>query len=261
MSNAEATKALSNRRPAMATGNRLAGPARDLLLFELRPVQLACKPTDEVPVIVFAWERAIPFLTWTIVPYRSTHVFFALSFYVCRNRVELDSHSKRLLMAQVIAVACFIVFPLRVSFARPQIAGAFEFLFDALHMLDLPFNQAPSLHVATMTILFDLYMRALPRWSLPAFAVWSLIVIGSVMTTYQHHFIDVPTGFLLGLLCVWMWPRQGGQEFRPAHARPRPLDGRVDGGHHLSFPSERSLIDWLPWARPKTPRRGSSTPR
>ena len=77
-------------------------------------------------------------------------------------------------------------------------------------MLDLPFNQAPSLHVATMTILFDLYMRAVPRWSLPLFAVWSLIVIGSVMTTYQHHFIDVPTGFLLGLACVWLWPRQGG---------------------------------------------------
>lgn len=164
----------------------------------------------EVPVIVFGWERAIPFVTWTIVPYWSTHVFFALSFYVCRSRLELDSHAKRLLTAQVIAVGCFIAFPLRVSFAKPPIDGAFGFMFDALRLLDLPFNQAPSLHVATMTILFDLYMRALPRWSLPAFAAWSLIAVGSVMTTYQHHFIDVPTGFLLGLACVWMWPRHGG---------------------------------------------------
>jgi hypothetical protein len=30
------------------------------------------------------------------------------------------------------------------------------------------------------------------------------------MTTYQHHFIDIPTGFLLGLLCLWLWPREGG---------------------------------------------------
>jgi membrane-associated phospholipid phosphatase len=210
MSNAEATKALSieDRPWRRATGWLVLLATFFYLSYGLSN-WLASQRT-EVPVIVFAWERAIPFLTWTIVPYWSTHVFFALSFYVCRNRVELDSHSKRLLMAQVIAVACFIVFPLRVSFARPQVAGAFELLFDALRMLDLPFNQAPSLHVATMTILFDLYMRALPRWSLPAFAVWSLIVIGSVMTTYQHHFIDVPTGFLLGLVCVWMWPRQGG---------------------------------------------------
>ena len=28
-----------------------------------------------------------------------------------------------------------------------------------------------------------------------------------------------------------------------------------------SLPSERSLIDWPAWARPKTPRRGSSAPR
>jgi hypothetical protein len=27
------------------------------------------------------------------------------------------------------------------------------------------------------------------------------------------------------------------------------------------FPSERSLIDWAAWARPKTPRRGSNAPR
>jgi hypothetical protein len=28
-----------------------------------------------------------------------------------------------------------------------------------------------------------------------------------------------------------------------------------------ALPSERSLIDWPSWARPKTPRRGSSVPR
>jgi membrane-associated phospholipid phosphatase len=110
----------------------------------------------------------------------------------------------------VIAVGCFIAFPLRVSFSRPAIDGAFGWMFDALRLLDQPFNQAPSLHVATMTILYDLYARVLPRWALPFFALWTLIVVASVMTTYQHHFIDMPTGFLLGLLCVWMWPREGG---------------------------------------------------
>ena len=83
-------------------------------------------------------------------------------------------------------------------------------LFDALGRLDMPFNQAPSLHIATTTILFDLYSRTLPRWTLPATILWSLLVGASVLTTYQHHFIDVPTGFLLGLLCVWMWPPEGG---------------------------------------------------
>jgi membrane-associated phospholipid phosphatase len=164
----------------------------------------------DVPAIVFTWEHGIPFLAWTIIPYWSTHVLFALSFYVCRNRAELDTHARRLLTAQAIAVACFVAFPLRISFARPQTTGEFGLLFDALGRLDMPFNQAPSLHIATTTILFDLYSRTLPRWTLPATILWSLLVGASVLTTYQHHFIDVPTGFLLGLLCVWMWPPEGG---------------------------------------------------
>ena len=170
----------------------------------------------DVPALVFAWEHGIPFLAWTIIPYWSTHVLFAVSFYVCRNRAELDNHAKRLLAAQVIAVACFIVFPLRISFARPQTTGEFGFLFDLLATLDMPFNQAPSLHIATTIILFDLFSRTLPRWPLPATIAWSLLVSASVLTTYQHHFIDVPTGFLLGLLCVWMWPPAG--DSRLAHS-------------------------------------------
>jgi membrane-associated phospholipid phosphatase len=164
----------------------------------------------DVPAIVFDWEHGIPFLTWTIIPYLGTHVFFALSFYVCRNRVELDSHARRLLTAQLVAVACFIIFPLRLTFSRPQTMGEFGLLFDLLHVFDMPFNQAPSLHIATTTILFDLYSRVLPRWTLPVTAMAALLVGASVLTTYQHHFIDVPTGFLLGLLCVWMWSLEGG---------------------------------------------------
>jgi membrane-associated phospholipid phosphatase len=174
----------------------------------------------DVPAIVFAWEHGIPFLAWTIIPYLGTHVLFALSFYVCRNRVELDSHARRLLTAQVIAVVCFIVFPLRISFARPQTTAEFGLLFDTLGILDMPFNQAPSLHIATTIILFDLYSRTLPRWTLPVTIVCALLVGASVLTTYQHHFIDVPTGVLLGLLSVWMWPPEGGNRLTSALRAP-----------------------------------------
>jgi hypothetical protein len=35
---------------------------------------------------------------------------------------------------------------------------------------------------------------------------WSALIGVSVLTTYQRHFFDVPTGALLGLFCVRLWP-------------------------------------------------------
>jgi len=133
----------------------------------------------EVPAIVFAWEHAIPFLPWTIVPYWTIDLFYALSLFVCASRSELDTHAKRLLTAQVIAIASFLLFPLRFTFDRPETGGVFGDLFRVLAAFDQPFNQAPSLHIALIGV--------------------------SVLTTWQHHFIDLPTGALLGFFCLWLW--------------------------------------------------------
>jgi protein-tyrosine phosphatase/membrane-associated phospholipid phosphatase len=161
-----------------------------------------------VPALAFGWERDIPFLAWTIVPYWSIDLLYGLSLFMCVSRGELDTHAKRLLTAQVIAVACFVAFPYRFSFERPAADGFFGALFALLAGFDLPFNQVPSLHVALAVILWILYAgklrgRRVARILLDA---WFLLIGLSVLTTYQHHFIDLPTGFVLGWLCVWLWP-------------------------------------------------------
>ncbi len=164
---------------------------------------------DHVPSVVFDWEHLIPFVAWTIIPYWSINAFYGLSFFVCTSKAELDTHGLRLLTAQIIAVTCFILFPLRFTFAQPQTAGVPGFLFDALTSFDKPYNQAPSLHIALLVILWSLYSRHVPRWSLWLLNAWFLLVAVSVLTTYQHHFIDLPTGVLLGLFSVWLWPNEG----------------------------------------------------
>ncbi len=159
--------------------------------------------------MVFDWEHLIPFIAWTIIPYWSINAFYGLSFFVCTSKAELDTHGLRLLTAQIIAVTCFILFPLRFTFAQPDASGVPGFLFDALTSFDKPFNQAPSLHIALLVILWSLYARHVPRWSVWLLDAWFLLVAVSVLTTYQHHFIDLPTGVLLGLFCVWLWPNEG----------------------------------------------------
>lgn len=174
---------------------------------------------DNVPSIVFDWERHIPFIGWTIVPYWTTNLFYAASIFLCRSRDELDTQARRLLTAQIIAITCFILFPLKFSWPKPDVTGFAGFFYEALGAFDRPFNQAPSLHVALTVILAAFYFRLLPpagRW---IFAGWSALVVVSVLTTYQHHFIDIPAGFALGLACVWLWPFDAPRralEWRPA---------------------------------------------
>jgi membrane-associated phospholipid phosphatase len=169
---------------------------------------------SEVGSIVFEWERQIPFIAWTVVPYWTIVPLYGLALFVTTSPRELDTLGRRLITAQVVAVTCFILFPLRMSFARPDTSGLTGFLFDTLTTLDQPFNQAPSLHVAFLAILWCHYLRHIPRvwhWAVPIYG--SLIGL-SVLTTYQHHFIDVPTGVFLGWLALWLWPDQEASRLR-----------------------------------------------
>lgn len=159
--------------------------------------------------IVFDWERYVPFLPWTILPYWSIDFFYGLSLLICTTRLELARHARRLLTAQVICIGGFMLFPLRFSTPRPHVVGWAGQLFDALSGFDLPFNQAPSLHIVLLLILWDFYRRKLHGWGKLGLHIWSALVGVSVLTTFQHHFIDIPTGLLAGALSLWLWPLEG----------------------------------------------------
>src|SRR5436309_10393476 len=73
----------------------------------------------DVGTFYFQWERAIPFVPFFILPYLSIDLFFVAAPFLCRNRDELRTFSKRIAGAIVIAGICFLLFPLRFAFARP----------------------------------------------------------------------------------------------------------------------------------------------
>lgn len=171
---------------------------------------------DDVGSIVFAWEHNIPFVAWTIVPYWSINLFYGLSLLLNVNRQGVDRLAGRFLTAQVVAVTCFILFPLTATFVRPQTTGLPGFMFAVLGGFDKPFNQAPSLHIALLVIIWDHWRHRLGGLLLPLWHGWCFLIGASVLTTWQHHFIDIPTGALLGFFALWLFPRVGDLPFSGA---------------------------------------------
>lgn len=159
-----------------------------------------------VGVVAFGWEHAIPFMAWTIVPYWSIDLLYVISIFIPTTRSELDRHAQRLLFVQLVSIFFFIALPLRFSFPRPDAHGFFGALFTALGSFDKPFNQAPSLHIGLLVVIwrrFADHVATRWRWLLHG---WMVIIGLSVLTTYQHHFIDLPTGLAVGFAALWALP-------------------------------------------------------
>ena len=175
-----------------------------------------------VPEVAFAWERGIPFWAWTIVPYWSLNLMYAAAFFLCRDACEQNRYVARLVSAQIVATICFMLFPLHFGWPKPPTDGLWGWLFDSLVAFDLPYNQAPSLHIALSIIVGAFYWTRFPKIRLPIL-LWQSLIALSVLTTYQHHFIDVPTGALLGWLVLWAIPQHGVSPFR----RPFDTQGRL----------------------------------
>ena len=175
-----------------------------------------------VPEVAFAWERNIPFWEWTILPYWSLNLMYAAAFFLCRNAREQNRYVARLVSAQIVATTCFMLFPLHFGWPRPPTDGLWGVMFDSLVAFDLPYNQSPSLHIALSIIVGAFYWTRFPKIRLPIF-LWQSLIALSVLTTYQHHFIDVPTGALLGWLVLWAIPQHGVSPFR----RPFGTQGRL----------------------------------
>jgi hypothetical protein len=154
--------------------------------------------------LVFAFETHIPFLPWMIIPYLSSGIFFCLAFWRAGSIDQLRLLSQRMLLATVVASLFFVALPLQFSWPRPPITSPLpRALFGFLSLLDLPYNQLPSLHVAYCVIFWQALRTSLAaRWARFALAVWLLLTAAATLFTFQHHASDVVAGLLLGLVCI-----------------------------------------------------------
>lgn len=166
-----------------------------------------------------SWEAGLPFLPWLVLPYMTSGALFVLSFLLVRGRGQLSALSRRVAFATLVACLIFTVFPLRFELSRPPVDAALPaWLFAQLSLIDRPYNQLPSLHVAYCAIFWPaLRTAARASWQRAALAGWLLLVAVSTVFSYQHHVLDVLAGAVLGMLAlrVLRTPADGAQQRKP----------------------------------------------
>ncbi|CAD7797314.1 hypothetical protein CHRY9390_00148 [Chryseobacterium aquaeductus] len=172
---------------------------------------------DHLPSFTFAFEKNIPFLPLSIIPYMASGFFFCLVFFSCKNKYQLKILTWRMLFVIMTAGIIFITTPLRFSFSKPEVSNDIlnlPFLF--LKKFDSPFNQSPSLHISFAFIFWSVF-RDISKWWF--FLMISLILVGiSTLTTYQHHVIDILTGSIIAHISFLVIPyRKNNLEYRNFH--------------------------------------------
>lgn len=161
---------------------------------------LAAQRAGVTREIVFGIDSAIPFVPWMVLPYMTSGALFVASFCVARDPAQLGA---RVLFATVAATLVFVLYPLRFSAARPLVDAALPAaLFDLLALVDRPYNQLPSLHVAYCLIFATVLRGALAR-------TWLALVAASTLFTWQHHIVDVAGGLVLGGAAIALVRRPG----------------------------------------------------
>jgi protein-tyrosine phosphatase len=202
-------EARNQKRPGAAEGLRLRAICASAgLSFLFVTIYGWCNwitgQRQDVGTLYFAWEKGIPFVPLMIVPYLSIDLFFVLAPFFCRDRPELVMFSKRIAFAIIVAGFSFLFFPFRFAFERPHASGWLGGIFDWFRWFDQPYNLVPSLHIALQVILAEHYGRHSRGFWRAASNTWFILIGLSTVLTYQHHVIDVVTGLILGICCIYL---------------------------------------------------------
>ncbi len=168
------------------------------------------------------WEKSIPFVPIFILPYMSIDAFFAASLFLCGTRRELHTVVARILFAISASGICFLLHPMRYGFHRPPVEGWLGPVFAPLNANDLPYNLAPSLHISLRAILWAVYGRHLRGWLRGTVKTWFILIGLSTLLVWQHHFVDVVTGFSMALFTIYVFPDHAARTLPQALTGPIP---------------------------------------
>ena len=172
---------------------------------------------------VHCWlDDVIPFCEWFVIPYVGWYVLIVVSllYFAVYNVEAFKGLQKYIITTQLIAMACYIIFPTRQDL-RPEVFvndNVLTRLMGIIYAADTNTGVCPSLHVAyslgsASTWLKD---REAPTWAKVVVVIFVFFVCISVSFTKQHSVVDIFAAIPLCILAELI-------AFEKSYWRPRRL--------------------------------------
>jgi membrane-associated phospholipid phosphatase len=134
---------------------------------------------------------------------------------------DMSNLNRAIYAFTVLLLSCVLVFWLwptviaRDLFPAPPTLDPYTgVVLAALRQADTPANCFPSFHVASVYLACFL-LSSEGRWKFLFFLIWATAIAVSTLTTKQHYFADVVSGFTLAVILYYAF-RNARIEFAPA---------------------------------------------
>ena len=172
---------------------------------------------------VHCWlDDVIPFCEWFVIPYVGWYVLIVVSllYFAVYNVEAFKGLQKYIITTQLIAMACFIIFPTRQDL-RPEVFvndNVLTRLMGIIYAADTNTGVCPSLHVAYSLGIASTWLndREAPTWAKVGVVIFVFFVCISVSFTKQHSVVDIFAAIPLCILAELI-------AFEKSYWRPRRL--------------------------------------
>jgi|694.fasta_scaffold76353_4 membrane-associated phospholipid phosphatase len=168
-------------------------------LLYVIPNFFSSNPAQELPLL---WiDKVIPLIPWTFLIYTSDYFVFLIAILVISDQRQYNSFARMMFGVLLICGMFFYGYP--TVYPRPTYEAQSNRLIGSvmsfISVADSPRNCFPSMHVG-LTSVATWAMRHKGPKVLAGFALWSVAIFSSTLTTKQHYFYDILGG--LGVMTV-----------------------------------------------------------
>ena len=155
-------------------------------------------PADRCRTVHCWLDDVVPFCEWFIIPYVGWYalVFLSLGYFFFYDTEDFSDLSKYIIVTQVVAMACYIIFPTRQDLRPEEFANenVLTAICAFLYSFDTNTGVCPSLHVVGSVAVWLTSCRVsrfqTSGWKF-AFGVAAILICLSTMFLKQHSVLDV----------------------------------------------------------------------